>query len=116
MLFQIIYMHRYIMKYIGKNSIYHINGNKLDNRIENLRIVTPYQNSLNKLKQNNKSSKYIGVYYDKDNKKWRASIKFKSKTINLGRFDNELEAAKCRDYATKKYFGDFGRYNIKYLV
>lgn len=77
--------------------------------------MTPYQNSLNKLKQSNKSSKYIGVHYDKCNNKWRAVIKVKSKTINLGRFNNELDAVKCRDDATKRYFGEFGRYNLANL-
>lgn len=42
------YLHRYIMNYTGKDYIDHINGDKLDNRNCNLRIVTPHQNSMNK--------------------------------------------------------------------
>lgn len=62
-------MSRYIMKYDGKNIVDHINGNKLDNRKENLRIVTYAQNNMNKTKSENKSSKYIGVYFRKDRNK-----------------------------------------------
>ena len=88
----------------------HINGNKLDNRLENLRIVTPQQNNMNKTSSKNSTSQYIGIYLY--NKKWRASIKVNNKNIHLGTFINEIDAAKSRDLATKEYFGIHGKLNF----
>lgn len=104
-------LHRFILNYNGKNFIDHINGNKLDNRKSNLRIVTPKQNSMNKSSAKNSSSKYIGVYYE--NNKWRARINVNGKNMHLGCFENEIDAAKARDVATKKHFCEYGKYNFK---
>lgn len=105
-------LHRYIMNYNGENYIDHINNNPLDNRKCNLRIVTPKQNSLNKKSVKNSSSQYIGVYFDNKSKKWHCSIKVDNKKIHLGGFDNEIKAAKIRDIATLKYYGEYGNLNF----
>lgn len=70
--------------------INHINFNKLDNRIENLEIVTHRENS-NK-KHIKSSSQYTGVHFDKSRNNWRSYININKKRINLGRFKTELEA------------------------
>ena len=72
------------------NQIDHININKLDNRIENLRVVNHSQNSRNQNKKENCSSKYKGVCWDKN--KWKARISINYKLKHLGLFDNEEEA------------------------
>lgn len=90
----------------------HINGNTLDNRKCNLRLVTQAQNMLNKSSSKNSSSKYLGVYYDKITKKWAAVIGINGKQIHLGVFEREQDAALARDYATKKYYKGFGRLNF----
>lgn len=72
----------------------HINNNQLDNRIENLQIITQRENSSKDVK--NKTSKYTGVSWDKNRKKWTCKIKINGKTINLGRF-------KCEEQANKVY-------------
>ena len=105
-------LHRYIMNYNGKDFIDHINNNPLDNRKENLRIVTPTQNNMNRKSNKKSSSKYIGVFYDKIGNKWRAYIKINNKNIHLGCFTNEEDAAKARDDATLKYFGEYGNLNF----
>lgn len=105
-----MFLSRFIMNYDGENFIDHINNNPLDNRKSNLRIVTPEQNSMNRKSQKNSSSKYIGV--SKNYKKWQASITFKGESIYLGSFSDEIEAAKIRDIATKKYFGEYGNLNF----
>ena len=68
----------------------HINDNKLDNRVENLQIVT---NRFNCRKtQGRYSSQYKGIYWDKNAKKWRSSIIINGKPKHLGLFIDEYEA------------------------
>lgn len=105
-----MFLSRFIMNYNGENFIDHINNNTLDNRKCNLRIVTPEQNSMNRKSQKKSLSKYIGV--SKKYKKWQVEITFKGKKIYLGSFSDEIEAAKSRDIATKKYFGEYGNLNF----
>jgi hypothetical protein len=99
----------FIMNYYEDDIIDHINNNPLDNRKENLRIVTAHQNSMN-CKSRKGSSKYIGV--SKRKNKYVAQIRPNGKQIYLGQFDDEIEAAKVRDNATKKYFGEHGKLNF----
>jgi hypothetical protein len=79
----------------------HINGNPLDNRRENLRIVTPRQNASNRKERRlgQTDSKYVGVHKNKN--KWTSQIRIKNKTINLGSFTNEIDAYKAYKNAVK---------------
>ena len=86
-----IKMHRVIMNPPKGKEIDHINGNALDNRKENLRIVTHRQNMQNQ--HISKTSKHPGVYWDKKNEIWSAQIRFGGKRRHLGRFADEGEAA-----------------------
>lgn len=70
----------------------HINDNKLDNRAENLQIVT---NRFNSTKNPRGSSKYVGVSFDNSNKKWKSAIQINGENILLGNFDCELKAAEA---------------------
>jgi hypothetical protein len=70
----------------------HINGIKDDNRIENLRWVTPSQNGRNKKKRMNCSSQYKGVYWNKSVNKWKACISINRIKKYLGLFNTELDA------------------------
>ena len=101
-------MHREIMKPSKVEVIDHINHNKLDNTKENLRCCTKQQNEMNKVKRSNTSSKFKGV--TKINK-WMASITFNNKTINLGYFNTEKEAAKIYNVKAKELFGEFAYLN-----
>lgn len=67
----------------------HINGDRADNRIENLRSCTNAENIQNQrtASRSNKTSKYLGVSNFKG--KWRAKIKANGKYIFLGYFDSE---------------------------
>jgi len=107
-----ILMHRYLLDYTGKDVVDHINGNKLDNRKSNLRIVTRQQNSQNVTVCKNSTSKYIGVCWAKECKKWSCQININGTKKHLGLFVDEIEAAKCRDTATKLYFGEHGKLNF----
>ena len=90
----------------------HINGNRLDQRKSNLRLCTSLENSRNKQKQDNSSSQFVGVSFDKVKLKWCASIRHDNKSRHLGYFNNEIDAAKARDDATRKHFGGFGQLNF----
>ena len=84
----------------------HRNNNGLDNRRENLRFVTPGQNSQNTLKREGTSSKYKGVVYEKKNKNWRMkAIDFSSSHAK------EEEAAAVYDKYVLLKYGEGARTN-----
>lgn len=94
----------------------HINGNKTDNQIKNLRKATTNQNNANAKKRliinkNKCSSVFKGVYWDKRRKKWHTQLSFKGKTKHIGYFKEEKEAAKAYNEAAIKYFGEFAKLN-----
>lgn len=78
------------------NCIDHINGNKLDNRVENLRITTNQGNL-----QNNPKAK--GYTWNKQRNKWHAQIRVDNKSIHLGLFETEQEARQSYLTAKAKY-------------
>jgi len=110
-------MHRLIMSlYLGRDlasseEIDHINNNGLDNRVENLRIVTRRQNNANQRPQTRtKSSQYKGVCLLK-NRRWQAQIKVNGKPIWLGSFRDEKNAARAYNRAALRHFGEFACLN-----
>ena len=78
----------------------HINNIRDDNRLENLQVITNRLNCSKDVK--NKTSKYTGVSWSKNRKKWHSKIKIKGKTINLGRYENEYEAHLAYQKALKQ--------------
>lgn len=108
-----VFMHRLIMKPHPHLEVDHINRNGLDNRRENLRICTRRQNLFNAIGKIKSTSKYKGVSWSSGRKKWCVSIFANGRAINLGRYNNEIEAAKVYDQAAKKYFGEYARINIQ---
>lgn len=90
----------------------HIDGNKLNNRIENLRICTHNQNQHNQgIRASNKSG-YKGVSWMKSVKKWHAQICCNSKVTHLGLYTCKIEAAKAYDEAAKQLHGEFAWLNF----
>ena len=71
----------------------HINGDKLNNRLENLQLITNRENVSKD--RNGCSSKFVGVHWDKSTSKWKAHIAIEGKQKHLGRFSNELQAAEA---------------------
>lgn len=104
-----IYMQWEIM---GGKSVDHIFGVGLNNQKSNLRFCTKQQNSMNNNPYKNSSSKYKGVSWFKQTKKWMSNIRINNKQIYLGLFVNEIDAANMYDTAAKKYFGEFARLNF----
>lgn len=106
-----IFMHRVIMQTPVGMETDHKNGNKADNRRENLRICTKGQNNANRGLAANNTSGYKGVTWDKNRNKWFAQTKLAQKKINLGRFSTKEEAALAYNAFVKEHFGDFARLN-----
>jgi hypothetical protein len=105
-------LHREIMN-AGKGQIVdHENGTSLDNRGANLRFATHRQNTCNRKKRANTSSRFIGVCFHKRKQKWIATVEFEGKKYWIGTFDNEIEAAKARDEAAKRLHKNFARLNF----
>ncbi len=77
----------------GKMCIDHIDNNKTNNSLENLRWVSYSENNRNISKQKNASSKYLGV--SKKRKKFQARISIDGKQVNIGLFKDEIEAVKA---------------------
>lgn len=109
----VIYMHRQILgleRGDGKQGD-HINHNTLDNRQANLRICTRQQNEMNRKPNQNTTSQFKGVCWDKARRRWRALIYLNGVSKHLGFFNEEKDAALAYNEAAKKYFGEFAYLN-----
>ena len=82
----------------------HINCNKVDNRITNLREATPSQSSQNR---KNFNKKLKGVSWVESRKRYMARIRINGKIQNLGRFKKIEDAHNAYCEAAKKHFGEF---------
>lgn len=109
---KIVRIHRFILNVTNSNlQIDHIDGNPLNNQKNNLRICNNKENSRNKNKTLRCNSGFKGVRYEKERKKFRASITVNYKSIFLGRFNKAIDAAKAYNKAALKYFGEFSKLN-----
>lgn len=93
----------YEEEYSVKCIVDHINGDKLDDRLENLRVCEHKDN----MKNIRKGGKVIGVNQLR-NGKWVARIMHNYQTINLGNFDNEQDAIIARLTKEFELCGDYG--------
>lgn len=86
----------------------HINRNKLDNRVQNLRLCTPKENSYNTSK--NSEGKYKGV--KKSGNYWTVIIYKDGKKYDMKKIESEIEAAKIYDAMAEELFGQFAGKNF----
>lgn len=105
------YMHRYILSTPDGKYTDHMNHDTLDNRKINLRVCSLLENQRNKRPKNG-TSKYKGVSWDKTRKKWVVGIRTNNKSLTIGSYDSEIEAAKAYDKAAKEHFGEFAYLNF----
>lgn len=106
-------MHREILGNIPSNvQTDHINGNKLDNRRENLRLCNNAQNNQNKGLTKDNTTGFKGLRWYKPSKRWQVRIAVYGKQIHLGYFKDITKAVKTYNTAAKKYHGEFAYQNI----
>lgn len=100
-----VYLHRWILNPPENMVVDHINGNGLDNRKSNLRVVTQAQNNQNRrgATRANSSSGFRGVYWDNRRNKWKVAVKVNKRTIQVGRFDSLHQAVIAAKEARRKY-------------
>ncbi|HEY1248828.1 MAG TPA: HNH endonuclease [Nitrososphaera sp.] len=105
-------MHRLLIDVPEGYEVDHINGDSLDNRKQNLRVVTRAKNLQNREANKNSTSKYIGVYLESGTGKFRAALKKNGITYRGGRYKTEEEAAKARDILALQHFGQDCKLNF----
>ena len=109
-------MHRVVWEYyhgpITEGEIDHINGDGIDNRLNNVRLATHQQNCANRHKVQEHSSRFKGVSWSRWTEKWRACIRVDGVLHHLGYFDNEEEAAREYDKAALAKWGERARLNF----
>lgn len=91
----------------------HINGNKSDNRISNLRLVTQKQNMENTRKPVTNISGYKGVSWWKSTSKWKAQISHGGKKYHIGLYETKEEARDAYERKAKEFFTHYqGECNV----
>jgi hypothetical protein len=108
-------MHRVLTQASTLTKIDHVNGFGFDNRRKNLRIATHQENMRNRRKNTAMTSRFKGVYCESTRssfRPWRAAMSVNRKTIHLGRFFTEEDAARAYDSAAILHHGEFARLNF----
>lgn len=110
-----ISLHRLLMNPPESLIVDHINTKRSDNTKKNLRILPKGKNSQNKSKQQNGTSIYIGVSFDKSRKRWAAEININEKKKHLRRSITEIDAARKRDlYILEHLKNEFYKLNFEW--
>ena len=105
-----IYLHRAVMQAPRGAIVDHVNGDRLDCRRANLRLVTPSQNNANSVDRPRHSG-YRGVYPHRQAQKWVSQISINGRLRHLGLFDDPADAARAYDRAARSLHGQFARTN-----
>jgi len=95
----------YLPKYLD-----HINGNRSDNRIENLRKCNASENSRNAKLFKTNTSGVKGLWFDKLNNKWKVELRLNSVKLSFGRYSDFELAELVAIEARNKYHGEFANH------
>ena len=96
----------------NKACVDHIDGDRTNNCVTNLRYATKSENGMNQKKHLSATSIYKGVYFDKRSSKWHARVRLSGVRTDLGYFDSEDEAAQAHNEAATRMFGEFAKLNV----
>jgi hypothetical protein len=102
------YMHRAIMKPGRGQIVHHRDGDGLNNRRDNLVVCTRRQHQA--CRGPLRDHRFVGVYWNKT--RWVARIGYHGKTYYIGRFEDQIEAAKARDRKAYELFGEMAYLNF----
>jgi hypothetical protein len=89
----------------------HIDGNRKNNSIENLRAATPLTNAQNAKVRKDNTSGAKGVNWNKSNNQWRVRVQVNNKRILIGDFKDLELAELVAQEARNKYHGNFAKHN-----
>ena len=107
-----IYLHEFLINNQNYECITHKNGDTLDNRKENLEIIS-YSLRLNRAsKRKNIYSKYKGLTYRPKKKVWEARIAKDGKSYYCGQFKSEEDGARAYDKKSRELYGKLSYQNI----
>ena len=106
-------MHRQLMNVPANMCVDHKDRNTLNNQKSNLRIATRAQNNANRTASRScLTSKFLGVAFESDRKKWTARIRKDGRGYRLGSFKTEREAAQAYNTAAMRFHGEFASLNV----
>jgi hypothetical protein len=91
----------------NQNFVDHIDNDRTNNCLFNLRWCSNQQNAFNTSMSKNNTSGIKGVYFEKARNKWRAQIMINGKLIHLGYFDNIEDAKIARQNKSQEVFGEY---------
>ena len=91
----------------------HIDRDRTNNSLTNLRLATKADNCRNRTSKKGSSSQYVGVTYKAKSGKWLAQININNKRTHLGSFKTELEAVNKYNEVANLCYGDFASTNNK---
>jgi len=105
-------MHRHVAQLAGLQingmQVDHRNGDRTDNRLENLRVASNAQNARNQTrKQDGATSRFKGVSRARAPGRWQAHIRVNAKNVYLGTFGSEIQAQDAYAAAAIAHFGEF---------
>jgi hypothetical protein len=90
----------------------HVDRNKCNNSVDNLRWCSRSENCSNRGKKENASSSFKGVTWHKQRQKWQAAISVEGKSKHLGLFESEVQAAVAYNNAAIQYYAEFACLNV----
>ena len=96
----------------SKQCVDHIDHDKANNCVPNLRWATQRENHMNMTKRAQASSLYKGVYWSKQKQKWHAMIKTNGKSKHLGFYEMEKDAAEAYNASAVELFGEYANPNM----
>lgn len=104
------WLHRDILVPGDGMDVDHADNDGLNNRRSNLRPATRSQNLANRPKHRGRG-RFKGVYWDKSRGLWQAMTRANGKNLHLGRFADEIDAARAYNAAALRIWGEFARLN-----